>query len=348
MKKVGIGLAGLGFMSRVHSRALSGIPEAKIAAAWSKFPEEHARFEEFSRKSGFEVEAYHTDLEKMLGDPGVDAVICAIPWRFIEPIASRIIEAGKPAILECPPGDTPEGIERIDASARERGVKVMPGHCYRFAPAFRKSKELVDDGEIGPPTFIHFREFVPADSLARQWKPGSWIWDKEKGGPIPTMTVFCMDLARWLLGSEPVSLYATVKWQDIPQLGILGYTVANVIKFKNEATWVNEFSGSVTSSMGPPVKMEVVGEKGDAVVVDGPEKVIFQSGKEEGREWSFDLTRQERWGHKSQDEYFIKSVVLENEEPIVSLQDAKKALGMSLAILESSKTNRTVYFDRFK
>lgn len=246
--------------------------------------------------------------------------------------------------MESSPSDTPEGIERIDTLAKSRGVKLMPGHCYRFAPAFKKSKELIGNGEIGPPAFIHFREFVPADSLARQWKPGSWIWDKEKGGPIPTMTVFCMDLARWLLNSEPVSLYATIKWQDLPQFGTLGYTVATVIKFKNEVAWVNEFSGSVTSSMGPPVKMEIVGEKGNAVVVDGPEKVILQTGEGEQREWSFDITRAERWGHKPQDEYFIKSVVLGREEPIVSLQDAKKALKMSLAILESSKTNRAVYF----
>jgi predicted dehydrogenase len=124
--------------------------------------------------------------------------------------------------------------------------------------------------------------------------------------------------------------------------------VVNVIKFENDVTWVNEFSGSVTSSMGPPVKMEVIGEKGNAVVVDGPEKVILTTGKEEHREWPFEITRPERWGHKPQDEYFIKSVVLGNEEPSVNLQDAKKALKMSLAILESSKTNRAVYFDGFK
>jgi predicted dehydrogenase len=123
--------------------------------------------------------------------------------------------------------------------------------------------------------------------------------------------------------------------------------VANVIKFENDATWVNEFSGSVTSPMGPPLKMEIIGEKGNAVVADGPEKIILLSEKkEEQQEWSFDITRPERWGHKSQDEYFVKSVILGHEEPIVKLQDAKKALKMSLAILESSKTGKVVYFDQ--
>jgi len=347
MKKVGIGLAGLGFMARVHSRSLNGIPEAKIVAAWSKFPDEHIKFNEFSKKLGFEIGTYYTDIKKMLEDPRVDAVICAIPSRFTEPIANEIIQAGKPALIECPPCDTPEGIDRIEKLAKERGVKLMPGHCYRFAPCFKKSKELVDKGEIGGPIFVHFREFVPAESLARQWAPGSWIWDKDRGGPIPTMTVFAMDMARWLLNSEPVSLYATIKWQDLPQFGTLGYTVVNMIKFENEVTWVNEFSGSVAPSMGPSMKMEIVGEKGNAVVVDGPEKVILHTEKkEEQQEWSFDITRPERWGHKPQDEYFIKSVILGHEEPIVKLQDAKKALKMSLAILESSKTNGAVYFDQ--
>jgi predicted dehydrogenase len=345
MAKVGIGLAGLGFMARVHSRALSGIPEARIVAAWSKFPEEHGKFKEFTKKLGFEIENYYTDLKKMLEDPKVDAIICAIPLRFIEPIAGDIIQSGKPAIVECPPGDTPEGIDRLDKLAKKRGANVMPGHCYRFAPCFKKSKELLDKGEIGTPTFVHFREFVPADSLARQWPRGSWIWNKEKGGPIPTMTVFCMDMARWILDSEPVSMYATVKWQDLQQFGTLGYTVANLIKFKNGVTWVNEFSGSVAQPMGPPLKMEIIGENGGAVVADGPEKVILYTGKEGQQEWPFELARPERWGHKPQDEYFIKSVVLGRKEPAVKLQDAKKALEMSLAILESSKTGKAIQFD---
>ncbi|MEW6222887.1 MAG: Gfo/Idh/MocA family oxidoreductase [Candidatus Hadarchaeota archaeon] len=344
MKQVGIGLAGLGFMAKVHSRALIGIPEAKIVAAWSKFPEEHGKFKEFTKKAGFEIDDYYTELEKMLHDPNVDAVICAIPYRFIEPIAVEVIRSGKPAILECPPGETPEVIARLDKLAKEKGVRVMPGHCYRFAKGFRKSKELIDNGEIGEPTFVHFREFVPADSLARQWPPTSWIWNKEKGGPIPTMTVFCMDMARWILGSEPVSMYASVKWQDLKQFGTLGYTVANVIKFKNDVTWVNEFSGSVASAMGPPVKMEILGEKGNAVVLDGPEKVILQTGKNEQREWAFDLTRPERWGHMPQDEYFVKSVVIGKDEPTVKLQDAKKALEMSLAAIESSKKGVPIGF----
>ena len=55
MAKVGIALAGMGFISRIHSRALAGIQEAEVVAAWSKFPEEHGRFREFTQKLGLEI-----------------------------------------------------------------------------------------------------------------------------------------------------------------------------------------------------------------------------------------------------------------------------------------------------
>jgi len=348
MEKVGIGLAGLGFMAKVHSRALNSIPEARIVAAFSKFPAEHDRFGEFTEKLGFKINNYYPEIGEMVRDPDVDAVICAIPSRFLEPIAKEVIAAGKPAILECPPSDTLAGIDRIDEAAKKRNVRVMPGHCYRFAPAFRKSMELISTGEIGGLVSVRFHEFVPADSLGRQWPPGSWIWDKTKGGPIPTMTIFCMDLARWLLKSEPASISATVKWKNLPQFGSLAYDVTNVIKFENEVTWKNEFGSDVGPVKGPEMRMEVIGDNGRTVVAEGPERVVLQTDKGEVlRKWTFNLTRPERWGHKPQDEYFINSVVRREEEPVVNLQDAKKALKMSLALLESSKIGAPVEFKNF-
>lgn len=338
MKRVGIALAGLGFMGRMHTRCLKEIPEAELVAAWSKFPEEHQKFSEFTRTIGIEIPSYHTELREMLENPRVEAVICAIPPRFMGAVASEVIEAGKPVLVECPPGSTPADIAQMEAAASARGVRVMPGHCYRFAPAFRKVKELL--GGLGKPLLAHFREFVPAESLARQWSRGSWIWKKEDGGPIPTMTVFCMDLARWILDSEPAFSFSTLEWQELEDLGILGYDVVNLLKFRNGVVWTNEFSGRVRGALNL-MRLEIVCEDG-RIMADGPERVIFE-GKEKF-ELPLTLTRQERWGHKFQDECFVKGVVLNGESPPVTLEDARIALEMSLAILESSKTGLAVKF----
>lgn len=343
MEKVGVGLAGLGFMARVHSRALAEIPEAEIVAAWSKFSEEHQKFKEFAASLGITVKRFYTEIEKFAKDPEVGAVICAVPPRFMEPIASEIIKAGKTALLECPPSDTPAGVDRLNELAKEQNVRVMPGLCYRFAPCFRKAKELVSGGEIGNPVSVRFSEFVPADSLARQWAPGSWAWNKSTGGPLVTMTIFCMDMARWILRSDPVSSTASVEWLELPKYGTLGYRVSNSIRFRNNVIWTNEFS-SDDGPVAAPLRMEILGDNGGRVIVDGPEKVILKrDGK--GEEWPLKLSRPERWGHKPEDEYFLRSVAMKGEQPSVNLSDAKIALEMSLAILKSSQTGNPVYFN---
>lgn len=346
MKKVGVGLIGLGFMARVHSYAIREIPEAEIVAIGSKFPEEFKKYDEFSERAlKYKVEARYTDVKEMLRDPKIDAIISTIPARFSEPFITEIVNAGKPALVECPPCDTPDKIKRLAELAKKRGVKLMPGQCYRFAPCFAKPKELVDKGEIGTPTLIYFKETVPAEMLVKQWPPGNWIWNKETGGPIPTMSVFYLDLARWLLNSEPTSVYGTIKWQDLPQFGSLGYWVSSTVKFKNEASWVSEVSGAVAQSTGPAMRLEIFGEKGNAILSDGPTNtILFGERKKEQQVWTFDLSGIEKWGHRQQDEHFIKSVVIGKEEPMVKMEDSAKAMEMSLAILESAKTGKSVYF----
>lgn len=332
-----MGIAGMGFMARVHSRALLKLPNAQIAAAWSKFPEEHARFREFAEKLGFRVPRCYTDLERFLGDSDVEAVICAIPWRFIYPIARRIIEHGKPALLECPPGSTPSEIRRLDRLARARGVPVMPGHCYRFAPCFRKAKEIL--AQKGAPFFFSFRELVPAASLARQWSPTSWIWDPRHGGPIPTMTVFAMDLARWLAESEARSLYASLFWHKLRDLNILGYAVTSLIRFRNGSTWSSEFTNLVTDAHGAVMNLDIAGD-GYVLRVGGPERVELHTSS--SRQWQFKLERPERWGHLGQDRHFISDVVQRGQTPAVSMRDAERAFRLSLAILQSASENRPV------
>ncbi|MEM2192647.1 MAG: Gfo/Idh/MocA family oxidoreductase, partial [Candidatus Hadarchaeales archaeon] len=329
-------------MGRMHARCLSTIPEAEVVAAWSKFPEEHQKFREFTATLGMNIPAYYTELEKMLEDERIDAVFCAIPPRFMIEVASKIVEAGKAALVECPPGSTPEEIESLSKLVSRKGVKAMPGHCYRFAPCFRKARELAEN--LGKPSMINFREFVPAESLARQWPRGSWIWKRENGGPIPTMTVFTMDLARWLLNSEPSISFSILQWQDIEELGILGYDVVNILRFKNGVVWTNEFSGSVGKLLNS-MQLEIICEEG-RVLADGPERVIME-GKERV-EVPLNLARQERWGHKFQDEYFVKSVVINDEDPSVTLEDAKKALEMSLSILKSGETGLPVKFENLR
>ena len=339
MDKVGVGVLGLGFMAtRVHLPALKKIPEAELVAVSSR---SHEKAKMFSEKFGAKV--YYTDYEDMLKDPNIDVVFLCLPPSLVASIGLEVAEAGKNAILECPIAETLEQAERLIQAEKKAGVRLMPGHCLRFTPSFVKAKELIDNDEIGTPVIVYFVEFVPASALATQWEPGSWIWNKERGGPVPTMTVFSLDLVRWLLASEPSSTYASIRFLDLPQFGgTLGYNVAIVTNFRNGTIVINENSGSVVPSM-EKVRLEVVGEKGNAVVAEGGTTTILYGEKEEKQRWSFQVKGVEMWGHRQQDRYFIQSI-LEGKEPSVTLQDAKRALEMSLAALQSNRTGKSIRF----
>ena len=337
VKKVGVGVLGLGFMAtRVHLPALRKIEEAELVAVSSRSPE---KAKEFGEKYG--AKAYYTDYREMLRDPEVDVVFLCLPPSLVASVGLEVAGAGKNAILECPIAETLEQVDRLIEAERRAGVRLMPGQCLRFTPSFVKARELVEGGEIGAPVMIYFVEFVPAASLALQWEPGSWIWNKERGGPVPTMTVFSLDLVRWLLASEPVSIYAAIWFLDLPQFGgTLGYNVGIITKFKSGAIVINQNSGSVATSL-EKVRLEIVGERGNAVVAEGGTTAILYGEKEEKQRWTFPVKGTEMWGHRQQDRHFIQSIA-EGRKPAVTLQDARKALEMTLAALESDKTGRSV------
>jgi len=338
MDKVGVGVLGLGFMAtRVHLPALRKITEAELVAVSSRSPE---KAKEFGEKFGAEV--YYTDYREMLRNPKVDVVFLCLPPGHVASIGLEVAKAGKHAVLECPVAETLEQADRLIEAEKKAGVRLMPGLCLHFTPSFVKVKELIDEGEIGAPVIVYFVEFVPAAALAKQWEPGSWIWNREKGGPVPTMSVFSLDLVRWLLSSEPTSIYAAVRFQDLPQFGgTLGYNVAVLTKFRNGAVVINQNSGSVVPSM-EKVRLEVVGEKGNAAVAEGGTTAILYGETEEKQRWSFPVKGTEMWGHRQQDRHFIQSI-LYGKRPSITLQDARRALEMSIAVLESNKTGKPVY-----
>ena len=104
---------------------------------------------------------------------------------------------------------------------RRRKSFLMPDLNFRFAPIYIKVKEMIDSGIIGKPIALHYREFIPAASLAEQWPAGSWAWNVEKSGGYPdfTLSVWSIDLVRWMFKSE----VADVKWMtSYPRLDEAG------------------------------------------------------------------------------------------------------------------------------
>ena len=89
------------------------------------------------------------DVDEMLADPELDAVVIATPVPTHYALAKRALEAGKHVLVEKPPAMKGTEMEELLALARERDLVLMPGHLLLYHPGVLKLKELLDSGELG-------------------------------------------------------------------------------------------------------------------------------------------------------------------------------------------------------
>jgi predicted dehydrogenase len=89
------------------------------------------------------------DLDEVLADPELDAVVVATPAVTHYELAKRALEAGKHVLVEKPPAMNAVEAEDLVATAESTGRVLMPGFLLLYHPAVQKVKELVASGELG-------------------------------------------------------------------------------------------------------------------------------------------------------------------------------------------------------
>jgi predicted dehydrogenase len=95
-----------------------------------------------------------SDLDALLADPELDAVIVATPPRTHHPIVRAALEAGKHVLVEKPLATSSSDAVDLVELAAERGLLLMPGHTFVYSPAVTKVRDLIRDDVIGEVYFV--------------------------------------------------------------------------------------------------------------------------------------------------------------------------------------------------
>jgi predicted dehydrogenase len=95
-----------------------------------------------------------TELEEILGDPDVRAVIVATPVVTHAELAGRALEAGKSVLVEKPLAATSSEARSMVDLARERGLLVMAGHTFLYSPPVQAVARLIREGIVGQPLYV--------------------------------------------------------------------------------------------------------------------------------------------------------------------------------------------------
>lgn len=110
--------------------------------------------------AAFGAERAYDDLEKLLTDGGVDALLVSVPPEAYGDIVVTALEAGLPVFCEKPGGDSVATLTRIEAAAAAARRPVMVGYMKRFAAAYREARRRVGREGFGRVTSVHMKFVV--------------------------------------------------------------------------------------------------------------------------------------------------------------------------------------------
>ncbi|HEY5189303.1 MAG TPA: Gfo/Idh/MocA family oxidoreductase [Solirubrobacteraceae bacterium] len=139
-----VGVAGLGYWGPNLARNFSALPNCELV--WCCDASEPARARMAAMFPGTRTTA---DLDDLLADDGLDAVVLATPVPTHAELAVRVLEAGKHCFVEKPLAQSVADAQRAVDAAQRAGKVLMVGHLLEYHPGVEKLKSLADSGELG-------------------------------------------------------------------------------------------------------------------------------------------------------------------------------------------------------
>lgn len=332
-KKLKWGILGA---ARVNERLLPAIIEAPnsqlVAIASRRAGAAQATLEKYAPiASG--VTCYN-DLESLIADKNVEAIYCPMANEEHAEWALKAINAGKHILIEKPMAVKTADIEKIEAAAKTKNVKVMEGFMYRFHPQHEKVKELIASGLIGDVLSCRasFSFLMPPARMYRinrsMANGGGALWDI---GP------YAIHALRWCFGSNisPVEPIGAIVQAKLNEHGA-DVVMSGVLDFGQDAqgrTLYGHFDISFERSR--KAEYEMIGDKGAikchnmwAYPTDDPIISWEAGGKSE-------VITLPKANHFNLEIEHFSDCVLNDKAPYLTFEDAKNNCKTIEAVLQS-------------
>jgi 1,5-anhydro-D-fructose reductase (1,5-anhydro-D-mannitol-forming) len=194
------GLIGASSIAEQHMIAAFRMAGGEVANVVSTTV---ARAQDFARRNG--IDKAGDRLSVLLEDPAIDAVYISSTNEKHHAQALAAIAAGKHVLCEKPLAMTlAEAAEMVRAAGQARRV-FATNHHLRCSGSHRAIRDLIAKGRIGRVLSLRLFHAVRLPEALRGWRVSD---PKAGGGVVPDITVHDADVARFLLGEDPVSVVA--------------------------------------------------------------------------------------------------------------------------------------------
>ena len=241
-------LIGAGRIGRIHAANLVALPGAELACVADT---DAAAAEALARLHGASVAS---SAQQAIADDSIDALLIASTTDTHANLIEAGARAGKPIFCEKPLDLDLERAARCLAVADEAGIVLHLGFNRRYDPRFARIRSEIAGGGIGALATLTITSRDPA--------PPPLEYVRRSGGLFRDMMIHDFDMARWMMGEEPVEVYARGACFVDPGFEAAGDVDTAAALLTTASGRICQISNSRRCSFGYDQRIEAFGERG--------------------------------------------------------------------------------------
>jgi myo-inositol 2-dehydrogenase / D-chiro-inositol 1-dehydrogenase len=322
------GLIGAGRIGRIHggnAAAQAGSRLVALADADAKAAESLAK----------ETGAMVDTIDGVLNNPEIDAILICAPTDMHADLIEKAARNKKAVFCEKPVDLSSERIRTCLKVVEAAGTPLMIGFNRRFDPNFAALKKRLVEGLAGEIELIHI--------ISRDPGPPPISYIARSGGLFRDMMIHDFDLARHLLGEEPIAVFATGSSLVDKAIGEAGDVDTAAVILETKSGKIAQISNSRRATYGYDQRIEVHGSKGlirAGNVHETTVEIATGAGFAADPVQNFFLERYAN-AYRLELDHFVESVE-KGRTPSPNGHDGLRAQMLSDAAAESARSHRRV------
>lgn len=330
---VRIGVLGVGRIGKMHAEIIaSEVPDAELAGVFDVY-------EPAAEAVAEQLRVPVMSVEEMFASPDVDAVaVCSSTDTHVD-LIERAAAAGKAIFCEKPVSLDLDEVERALVAVERAGVPFMVGFNRRFDPTHAAVQQAVAEGKIGD---VHLARISSRDPA-----PPPIEYIKVSGGIFVDMMIHDFDMARFVVGSPVVQVYATGAVRIDPAIGDAGDLDTAVVTMTHADGTITTIDNSRQAVYGYDQRLEVLGSTGMAVS-ENPMKdsaMVYSAEERRGSVLPYFFLDRYTDSYRREWDAFVRYVRDGGASPVSGV-DGRAPVAIGIAAWESYRTGVPVAVDR--
>jgi myo-inositol 2-dehydrogenase / D-chiro-inositol 1-dehydrogenase len=322
------GIIGAGRIGKIHGGNLAARSDSQVIYVADADPAAAAAL---AKATGAKAAA----IDEILAAKEVDAVAICAPTDTHADLIERAARAKKAIFCEKPIDLDVERVRACLEVVKQTNATLMVGFNRRFDPNFASLRKRVAEGAIGALEILSITSRDPG--------PPPLAYIARSGGLFRDMMIHDFDMARFVLGEEPVEVSAMGSALVDKAIGEAGDIDTAVVIMETKSGKVTQISNSRRASYGYDQRVEAHGDKGMVHAANVRETTVEWAGAHgftSDKALNFFLERYEA-AYRNELDAFVGAVNA-GRKPRPDGDDGLKALVLADAAYQSWKTKQRV------